>query len=107
MTAFFIGEKGDNLPRRVTFGLLALGENPRGHIVFHHGTFLQLVLNRVCMIVTGCLEILLEVISVLPRLELEVMLSSDDELLIGVSDLLVIVSHVVASGDHDSLESPL
>jgi hypothetical protein len=59
------------------------------------------------MIVTGCLEILLEVISVLPRLELEVMLSSDDELLIGVSDLLVIVSHVVASGDHDSLESPL
>jgi hypothetical protein len=87
----FFKERGSNLPRRVTFGLLPLSKSPRGHVVFHHGTFLQLVPNRVCMIGAGCLEKVLDVISGLPRLALEVVLNSGNELLIGVTDLLVIV----------------
>jgi hypothetical protein len=57
------------------------------------------------MIGTGYLEKLLEVISGLPRLALEVSLSSGDELLFRVADLLVVATLITAGNHHDSLES--
>jgi hypothetical protein len=47
------------------------------------------------------------VISELPRLTLEIALNSDDELLIGVTNILVIVTLIVAGSDCDSLGPPL
>jgi hypothetical protein len=47
------------------------------------------------------------VISGLSRLALEIALSSDNKLLIGVTNILVIVTLVVAGSDHDSLGLPL
>jgi hypothetical protein len=98
------GERGDNLSHRVTFELLAPSKSPYGHVVLHHGAFLQLVPNGVRMIGTGCLEKHLEVISGLPRLALEVALSSGDKLLVGVIGILVIVTLIIAASDRDSLE---
>jgi hypothetical protein len=102
----FFRERDDNLSRRVAFGLLALGKSPYGHIVLHHGPILQLVPNRVCMIGTCCLEKLLKVISGLSRLALEVVLNSGDDLFVGVTDLLVVITLVAAGSDLDSLEPP-
>jgi hypothetical protein len=51
----------------------------------------------------GCLKKLLEVISRLSRLALEITLSSGDELLIRVTNILVIVTLVTSGSDHDSL----
>jgi hypothetical protein len=93
--------------RRVTFRLLALGESPRGHVLLHHGTFPQLMPNRVHMIGAGCLKKLLDLIRRLPCLALDVTLGSGDELLVGVIGLLVVVTLVAASSDHDSWASLL
>jgi hypothetical protein len=72
-------------------------------VVLHHGAFLQFVPDGVCVIGTGCLEKLLKVVSGLLRLALEIMLSSSDELLIRVANILVVVTLIVAGGDRDSL----
>jgi hypothetical protein len=96
-------ERGGNLSCQVTFGLLAPSKSPHGHVVLHHGAFVQLVPNGVCMIEAGGLKKLLEVISGLPHLALEVTLSSGDELLVGVTDLLVIVTLIAVGSDHDLL----
>jgi hypothetical protein len=50
----------------------------------------------------GCLKKLLEVISGLPCLALEIVLSSNDELLIEVTNILVVVTLVAADSDRDS-----
>jgi hypothetical protein len=63
--------------------------------------------NRVHMIGVGCLEKLLDLIRRLPCLALDVTLCSGDELLVGVIGLLVIVTLVAASSDHDSWASLL
>jgi hypothetical protein len=55
----------------------------------------------------GCLKKLLEVISGLTRLVLEIMLSSGDELRIGVANNFVVVTLIVAGSDRDSLGLPL
>jgi hypothetical protein len=52
---------------------------------------------------TSCLEKLLEVISRMLRLALQITLSSDDELLIGVANILVVITLVTAGSDRDSL----
>jgi hypothetical protein len=52
---------------------------------------------------TSCLEKLLEVISRMLRLVLQITLSSDDELLIGVANILVVITLVTAGSDRDSL----
>jgi hypothetical protein len=63
------------------------------------------------MIGTCRLEKLLEVITGLPRLALEVALSGGNELLIGIADIIVIITQVVAGSDRDLLgpflQSPL
>jgi hypothetical protein len=59
------------------------------------------------MIGAGCLEKLLKVIIVRPHLAPEVVLSSGDELLVGVADLLVIVTLIAAGSDHNSSGSPI
>jgi hypothetical protein len=56
---------------------------------------------------TGCLEKLLKVVSGVSRLLLEIALSSGDELLIRVANITVVVTHVAAVDDHDSLGPPL
>jgi hypothetical protein len=81
-----------NLSYWVTFGPLALGESPRGHVVLYHGAFFKLVPDRVCLVWVGCLEKLLEVMGRLPCLALEVMPGSSNVLLVGVVDVLVVVS---------------
>jgi hypothetical protein len=101
----FFGERGGSLSHQVTFTLLAPCESPCGYVFPHHGAFLPLVPNGVRIIGTGCLEKLLKVISRLPHLALEVVLCRGDEHLIRVTNLLVVVILVTASGDHDSLES--
>jgi hypothetical protein len=59
------------------------------------------------MVGAGCLEKFLEVIGRLPCLALEIMLNNRDVLLIRVSGLLVLITLIPASGDRDSLVSPL
>jgi hypothetical protein len=59
------------------------------------------------MILMGHLEKLLEVISGLPWLVLQVVLRGDDELLIRVTDLLVVVTLITDGSDRDSLGLPL
>jgi hypothetical protein len=63
--------------------------------------------NRVCMVGAGHFEKLLEVIGRLPRLVLEIALSSGNELLVGVINLLVVAALVAAHCDRDSLGSML
>jgi hypothetical protein len=65
------------------------------------------VLDWVCVVGTGRLEKLLEVIGRLPRLVFEVTLSGGDELLIKIIRLLVIVSLITAGSNRDPLGSPL
>jgi hypothetical protein len=59
--------------------------------------------NRVRVIGTGYHDKLLEVISGLPHLAPKIALSSGDELLIGITNVLVVITLVAASSDHDSL----
>jgi hypothetical protein len=59
------------------------------------------------MVWAGCFEKLFEVISGLPRLGLRITLGSGDKLLVRVTDVLVIVALIIASGDRDSLCLPL
>jgi hypothetical protein len=101
------GERCGNLPHQVTFGLLALGESPRGHVTLHHGTFFQLVPDEVHMVWAGSFRKHLEVISRLSPLVLEVVFSDGNELLIGIINLLLIVALVTAGSDYDLLGSPL
>jgi hypothetical protein len=63
--------------------LLALGESPRGLVVFHHGALFELVLDGVCMVWTGCFILL-------SCLEPEIMLNDSNMLLIGAFRFLVI-----------------
>jgi hypothetical protein len=104
---FLLGERGSNLPRRVAVGTLAFGKNSCGHVVLHHGAFLQLVSDKVHMIWAGCFEKLFEVISELPRLALRIALSSGDKLHVKFASVLVVVTLIIACGDCDSLWSPL
>jgi hypothetical protein len=101
------GEMGGNLPHRVTFELLASGKSSRGHVVLHHGAFLELVLDRVHMIWVGCFKKLFKVIGRLSRLVLKNMLDGDDELLVRVANVLIVITIVIAGGDRDLLGSPL
>jgi hypothetical protein len=101
-----LGKRGGSLPRRVTFGHLAFSKSSCGHVVLHHGAFLQLVSDRVHMIWASCFEMLFKVISSLPHLVLSVSIGGGDELLIRVTSILV-VALIAAGGDHDSLWSPL
>jgi hypothetical protein len=100
-------EWGSSLPCRVSFGLLAPGKSPHGHVHLHHGAFLQFVPNGVRVIGTGCLKKLVEVVSRLPCPALEIALSSGDELLIGVTNILIIVTLVTDGSVRDSLGPPL
>jgi hypothetical protein len=59
------------------------------------------------MIGTWCLEKLLEVIDGQPCLALDLVLIGGNELLIGVTNVLVIVTLIIATSDRDSLGSPL
>jgi hypothetical protein len=63
--------------------------------------------NMVHMVGAGSFGKLLEVINELLHLMFEVALTSDNELLVGVIDLLVIASLVTAGSDFNSLGSPL
>jgi hypothetical protein len=84
------GERSGNLPRRVTFGLLASGESSRSHVVVHHGALLQLVPDRVRMSGAGCFEKLLKVIGRLQHLALQIALDNGDELFIRVANVLAL-----------------
>jgi hypothetical protein len=55
------------------------------------------------MIRAGCLEKRLKVIHELPHLAFKIMLDSGNELLIGVTGALIVISLIAASGDHDSM----
>jgi hypothetical protein len=61
------------------------------------------MLNGVRVIGTGRLEKLLEVVSGLLRLALEITLNSDDELLLGVTNILVVVTLVTAGSGRGHL----
>jgi hypothetical protein len=100
-------EWGGSLPHRVAFGPLAFGKNSHGHVVLHHGAFLQLVSDMVCMIWAGCFKNLFKVIGGLSCLELRIMLIDGDELFIGVTSVLVANTLVTVGGNRDSLWSPL
>jgi hypothetical protein len=91
----------------VILGLLALGEIPRGHVVLHHETLFKLVSDGVCMFWAGHLEKLLQVISRLSCLALEITLSHSDVFLIGVIGLLIVVIFIAASGNCGLLGEPL
>jgi hypothetical protein len=82
------------------------GKSPRDHVVLHLGAFLQFVPDGVRVIGIGSLEKLLEVFSGLSRLALEIALSSSDELLVRVTNILVVVALIAAGGDRDSLGLP-
>jgi hypothetical protein len=92
-------KRGVSLPRRVTFRPLTFGKCSCGHVVLHHGAFLQHVSDRVRMIWAGCFEKLFEVIGGLPRLALRIVL--------GVTNVLVILTLITTSGDRDSMWLPL
>jgi hypothetical protein len=102
MTTFYLGKGAAAFPFESPSGFL-----PRGHVVFHHGAFLPLVPNVICVIGIGCLKKLLKVISGLPHLAHEIALSSGDELLIGVTNILIVVTLIAAGRDRDLLGSPL
>jgi hypothetical protein len=59
------------------------------------------------MIWVGCFEKLLKVICRLPCLAFEIMLDSGDELLVGVTDVLIVITFIAVGGDRDSLGPPL
>jgi hypothetical protein len=59
--------------------------------------------DTVCMIWVGSFEKLLKMIHRLPRLAFKITLGSSNELLIGVTGVLIVVTFVVASGNRDSL----
>jgi hypothetical protein len=100
-------KRGGSFPHRVALRLLDPSKSSCGHIVLHHGAFLELVHNMVRMIGIGYIWMLLEVISGQPCLALDLALGGGDELLIRVANVLVIVTLVVASGDYNSLGSLL
>jgi hypothetical protein len=92
------------LPAWISVGLLALGESPRGHEIFHHGVVLELVFGRVCVVQTGHFKKFHEIFFWLPHLVLEISLDSRD-ILIRVIRFLVIA--VVAGSDCDPPGAPL
>jgi hypothetical protein len=65
------------------------------------------VCDGVRVIGTGCLEKLLEVVCGLQRLAHEIALSSGAKLLVRVTNILVVVALIRASGHCDSLGPPL
>jgi hypothetical protein len=79
-----------------------LSESPRGHVVFHHGELLELVLDGACMVWIGSFKKLLQVVVWLPRRALEIRLGGCDILLIGVVHFLVVIV-IVAVCDCDLL----
>jgi hypothetical protein len=82
----------------ISFGLLALGESPRGHEIFYYDAFLELVLDRVHMVWTGRLEESLNVVCRLSCLALETVFSDCDVLLVEAVHFLVVV--VIAAGSN-------
>jgi hypothetical protein len=103
----FFREMCDDLSRQVTFGLLALGKSPLGHIVLHHGAFFKLVPDGVHMVGTGHLEKFHEVIGRLTRMTLEVTRDDGNEILIGIVSLLFVVTLLVSVSDCGPLGSLL
>jgi hypothetical protein len=55
------------------------------------------------MIWVGCFEKLLELIYGLSCLAFDITLDSSDELLNGVTGVLIVITFITPSGDHDSL----
>jgi hypothetical protein len=55
------------------------------------------------MISVDCFEKLFEVIGGLPRLALRITLGGGDELLVRVTNVLVIIALITVGGDRDSL----
>jgi hypothetical protein len=102
---FVLGEGCIDLSPWVPLRLLALGEAPRGHVVFHHGALFELALDRVCMIWTSHFVKFLKVIVRLSRLVLEIVLGDRDILLIGAIYFHVIV--IIAGSNRDLLGAPL
>jgi hypothetical protein len=100
-------ERGVSLPLWATFRLLASGKSSSGHVVLHHGALLQLMPNKVHMIGAGCFEKILKVIGGLRHLAFKITLGGDDELLVGVTSVLVVITLVPVSGYRDSLGPPL
>jgi hypothetical protein len=102
---FFLGEGCIDLSPWVPLRLLALGEAPRGHVVFHHGALFELALDRVCMIWTSHFVKFLKVIVRLSRLVLEIVPGDRDILLIGAIYFHVII--IIAGSNCDLLGAPL
>jgi hypothetical protein len=75
----------------VSLRLLALGDNPRGHQVFHHGAAFELVFDGVHVVQTSRFKKFLYMVFQLPRLVLEIVLSGRDMPLVEVVHFLVIV----------------
>jgi hypothetical protein len=75
----------------VSLRLLALGDNPRGHQVFHHGATFELVFDGVHVVQTSRFKKFLYMVFQLPRLVLEIVLSGRDMPLVEVVHFLVIV----------------
>jgi hypothetical protein len=61
----------------------------------------------VCVVLVGCHEKLLDVISRLPHLPFEITLGSSNVFLIRVIGLLVVVIFITVGGNYDPLGAPL
>jgi hypothetical protein len=96
-----LGEGCSVLSIRVSLGVLALRESPRGHEIFHHYALFELMFDGLHMVQAGLFDKFLEVVIRLLRLTLEVTLIDHDVLLVGAARFLVGV--VVASSNYDPL----
>jgi hypothetical protein len=91
---------------RASLGLLALGEGPFSHVVFHHGTLFELVPDGIHVVWTCHFGKLFEVIGGLPCLVLDIVVSGSDMFSIGALHFLVII--VIADGSNrNPLGAPL
>jgi hypothetical protein len=86
----------------VSLGLLALGEGPRGHEVFHHATVLEPMLDGVRVVHEGLLEESVKVVCQWPCLALDTTPGSHDVLHVRVVHFLIVVI-VVAGRDCNPL----
>jgi hypothetical protein len=89
------------LPTWVSLGLLALGESPRGHEVFHHSAGFEFLFDGVRVVRIGHFAKFLEMVFWLPCLVLEIVLGGYDVLLLRVIRFLVV--SIVAGRDCDPL----
>jgi hypothetical protein len=79
------------LPTRVSLGLPALGERPRGHEVFHDGAIFEFVFDGVCMVWTDRFEKFWLPLLV-PCLVLEIAVGGCDLLLVGALLLILLAT---------------